>query len=508
MEKTLSACTLDCQDTCSTIVQRGFKNGKETITIKGNPDHPFTRGLICRKGRNALRRLKSPERITTPLFKQNGLFHPISWDAALDLTAKKIKALRPTPSAMLHVRHYGYRGVLSNGSKYLFNVLGASTTCGALCDDAGCTAYMEDFGALEMNDPTELLHADHIINWGKDLSRSSIHLMDLIKQARHRGCCITTISPGGDGNKKISDRMIRVRPGRDRFLAAAIIKVILERDLEDASAVSHVQNFHSFREMVTAPSLSALLKACDCSTDDLEYLVEALTARKTDCNAGKKETPHAFETDADTLLHHNGKEDLNTADRAAVAILMGWGIQRYRFGGETVRYLNALSFLTGHVGQSGGGTYFNISSGRNLNSDWVSAAGSPARALLLPRIGKEILHADPPIEFLLADGSNFVNQAPDAATTIKAMEAIPFKVVIDAFMTDTASRADLILPCALDYEREEIVGSCLHNYVNYAAPLFAPSGAARCDFDIMADLASRLKISFPTKEAILEKIAG
>ena len=486
--ETLSACTLDCQDTCSTIARTDLKNGKETITIKGNPDHPFTRGVICRKGRNAHQRLKSPERITTPLLKQNGVFHPVSWDAALDLTAKKIEPLRSNPAAMLHVRSYGFRGPLSNGSKYLFNALGASTTRGALCDDAGCTAYMEDFGALEMNDPMELLHADHIINWGKDLSRSSIHLMDLIKQARRRGCCITTVSPGGDGNDKISDRMIRVRPGRDRFLAAAIIKVILERNLEDANAVSQAQNFHSFREMVTAPSLKTLLKACDCSTEDLEYLVDVLTKRKK-----IDPSPPAVPS------MPQGNE------RAAVAILMGWGIQRYRFGGETVRYLNALSFLSGHVGQSGGGTYFNISSGRNLNSNWVSAAGSPARALLLPRIGQEILHADPPIEFLLTDGSNFVNQAPDAATTMEAMKKIPFKVVIDAFMTDTASRADLILPCALDYEREEIVGSCLHNYVNYGAQVFPPSGSARCDFDIMTDLASRLKIPFPTKEAILEK---
>jgi len=71
--------------------------------------------------------------------------------------------------------------------------------------------------------------------------------------------------------------------------------------------------------------------------------------------------------------------------------------------------------------------------------------GPPARSLVLPRIGKQILEADPPIRFLLADGSNFVNQAPDSDTTIKAMETINFKVVIDAFMTDTAALADVIL---------------------------------------------------------------
>ncbi|SLM31023.1 Molybdopterin oxidoreductase domain protein [Desulfamplus magnetovallimortis] len=478
--ETISACTLDCQDSCSTVVRIDERNEKIPITINGNPNHPFTRGVICRKGRNTHLRLKSSERVTTPMLKQNGVFHQLSWDAALDMTAEKIEALRWTPASILHVRHYGYRGALSNGSKYLFNALGASTTRGALCDDAGCTAYMKDFGALEMNDPMDLLNADHIINWGKDLSRSSIHLADIIKQARQKGCRVTTISPGGDGNKKMSHRMICIRPGRDRFLAAAVIKIILERNLADPRAMANAKNLNIFKRVMEHLPLTYLLDACDCTFEDLEYLVSLFTETKK-----------------------NNVENRESRNKSAVAILMGWGIQRYRFGGQTVRYLNALSFLSGHVGQSGGGTYFNISSGRNINSKWVSDAGTPARTILLPRIGKEIMDADPPIEFLLADGSNFVNQAPDATTTIKAMAKIPFKVVIDAFMTDTASCSDLVLPCALDYEREEIAGSCLHNYVNYAAPVFSPSGDARCDFDIMSDLASRLKIVFPRKESVL-----
>ncbi|MFK5952001.1 MAG: hypothetical protein QM498_03020 [Desulfobacterium sp.] len=44
----ISACTLDCQDSCSTVVKIDPENGRVRIT--GNPDHPFTRGFICKKG--------------------------------------------------------------------------------------------------------------------------------------------------------------------------------------------------------------------------------------------------------------------------------------------------------------------------------------------------------------------------------------------------------------------------------------------------------------------------
>ena len=498
MEK-ISACTLDCQDTCSTIVTVHPEDNHVSIT--GNPDHPFTKGFICSKGKNAHQRRTSPRRITTPLIRRGDGFRPGTWDEALNLIAEKITALGNQPASMLHVRHYGYRGALADGSKYLFNALGASTTRGALCDDAGCTAYMADFGALKMNDPMDLLNARHIINWGKDLSRSSIHLAHIVHQARKRGCRLTTISPGGDKNSACSDYIIRIRPGRDRFLAAAVIKAILDRGLAHRPALSRATGLDGFLKGLAHHTQEDLLNACDGSVKDLEHLVSIFTQEKksTEQQVEKTEKPTV-----ETPIGY-AKNKSSLPERDPVALIMGWGIQRYLFGGETVRYLNALSFLSGHVGRSGGGTYYNIPSSRNINTDWVTRAGKPSRSLVLPRIGKEILTADPPIRFLLADGSNFVNQAPDADTTIKAMKQIDFKVVIDAFMTDTAALADVILPCALDYEREEIVGSCLHNWVNYARPVFPPWGEARCDFDIMSDLAGRLGISFPEREQVLNK---
>ncbi|MCP4119066.1 MAG: molybdopterin-dependent oxidoreductase [Desulfobacteraceae bacterium] len=464
--KQISSCTLDCQDTCSTIIKTD-DDGR--VSISGNPDHPFTRGVICAKGKRALQRRTSPHRITTPLIKRAGSFEPVSWDAALDLVAKKIKALRHEPAAMLHVRNYGYRGVFAEGSNYLFNLLGASATRGSLCDEAGCTAFIEDFGALEMNAPEELLNAGHIVNWGKDFSRSSIHLAGLVKNARKKGCGITTISPGGDGNRAYSDHLIRIRPGTDRFLAAAVIKAMLEQGLASPRAMDRASGLADFMALINGQTLDGLLTACDCKRPDLDHLLNIY------------------------------------ADPGGipVASIMGWGIQRYLFGGENVRYINALAFLSGQVGIRGGGIYFNIPSSRSINTGWAGKAGSPCRALLLPRIGLELLEADPGIKLLLADGTNFVNQAPDSKTIQQAMEKIDFKVVVDAFMTDTARLADVILPCALDHEREEILGSCFHTVVNYSAPVFPPAGDARCDFEIMAGLADRLALPFPNREDIL-----
>ncbi|UZP68452.1 molybdopterin-dependent oxidoreductase [Desulfovibrio mangrovi] len=466
--KLISACTLDCPDACSVIIE---KKDDGSVSITGNPEHPFTKGFICSKGRKAYERLSSPERITTPLMKVNGEFVPTDWETALDRIADKLKALKEEPASILHVRSHGYRGALAEASHFLFRSLGASATRGALCDDAGIEASIMDFGALHHNDPHDLLNAGFIVNWGKDLSRSSLHMGQIIKEARKLGRKVISISPGGDGNADYSDTVIRIRPGTDRFLAAAIIRKLLVRGYASSSALLKSANWDGFKELIAAQDEEDLLTACDCSADDMHMLAN---------------------------IYAN-------IDMKPVASIIGWGIQRHVYGGENVRFINALAFLSGQVGRRGGGVYFNISSGRNLNTAWAKNAGTPARRLLLPAIGREILAATPTIKFLWADGSNFVNQTPDAASNVAAMDSIDFKVVVDAFMTDTAMRADIILPCALNHEREEILGSCLHNCVQYSAAVFPPAGQARHDFDIMTDLAARLGITPPAREYALRQ---
>ncbi|MGD8661959.1 MAG: hypothetical protein PVH37_18605, partial [Desulfobacterales bacterium] len=46
MSRTITACTMDCPDACSLIVDRRNDN---RISLRGNPDSPFTAGFTCPK---------------------------------------------------------------------------------------------------------------------------------------------------------------------------------------------------------------------------------------------------------------------------------------------------------------------------------------------------------------------------------------------------------------------------------------------------------------------------
>lgn len=466
----VTACNLDCPDACSLRIS---VDPRGELRIRGNPDHPFTRGFTCRKIHNYPRRLRHPERIRTPLLRRKGGWEPLSWDEALNLCAEKIQILREEPAAILHLHGEGAKGVLKAAPSLFFGLLGASTTRGTLCDSAGIAASIDDFGALDMNDIDDLANARGIVNWGKDLSRTSVHTAFLVREARKKGAKVLTISPGGDGNGSFSDEVIRLRPGTDRFLAAAVLRLFMDRDGFDPMLLERSKNSEGLGKILRDHPVESLAAACDVPCRDAKRLFSFY----------RKHRP--------------------------LATLIGWGLQRYRFGGENVRWINGLAFLSGNVGISGGGSYFNISSGRNFNLDWARSFDSRnIRKLLLPKIGEEILEAvDPAVKMIWVNGFNVVNQAPDSAVITRAFAKVDFKVVVDAFMTDTAGLADLLLPCALNFEQEDIVGSYLHNYVQYARPVVPPPEGCRDDFTILAELGKRLvpPVLLPPREKCLRR---
>ncbi len=88
-----SVCALDCPDACSLLI-----NVDETgagSRLRGNPDHPVTRGFLCGKVAKYLDREYSPDRLLYPQrrvgAKGEGRFARISWDEAIDEIAARLK---------------------------------------------------------------------------------------------------------------------------------------------------------------------------------------------------------------------------------------------------------------------------------------------------------------------------------------------------------------------------------------------------------------------------------
>ena len=62
----------------------------QVVKVSGIEDAAPNYGSLCVKGRFGYDFIHSPERLTTPLIKENGEFREASWDEALDLVADKL----------------------------------------------------------------------------------------------------------------------------------------------------------------------------------------------------------------------------------------------------------------------------------------------------------------------------------------------------------------------------------------------------------------------------------
>src|ERR1035437_2379508 len=89
-----SVCALDCPDCCSLVLT--VQDGHAT-RLRGNPEHPVTRGFLCGKVAQYLEREYHPERLLYPRrrvgAKGAGRFERIAWDEALDTIAGRLRAV-------------------------------------------------------------------------------------------------------------------------------------------------------------------------------------------------------------------------------------------------------------------------------------------------------------------------------------------------------------------------------------------------------------------------------
>ncbi|MCP3930952.1 MAG: molybdopterin-dependent oxidoreductase, partial [Bacteroidetes bacterium] len=186
-----SVCTKDCPDTCGLLVK--VEGGKIT-NVKGDPDHPFTRGFICKKATFFPQHVHNKERILTPLRrsgpKGSGRFEPITWNQALDQVAAKIKRVctEYSPEAVLPYLYAGHMGLVQrNAGQAFFHKLGASRLLGTICGPAATAGYNTTLGSGPSTDIESAVSSDFIIIWGNNSLTTNVHAWPFYKKARKNG---------------------------------------------------------------------------------------------------------------------------------------------------------------------------------------------------------------------------------------------------------------------------------------------------------------------------------
>src|SRR5947209_15991826 len=85
-----AVCPHDCPDACGMVVT--VRDGR-AVELRGDKEHPFTRGFLCQKVARYLDRVYHADRLRWPMKrvgpKGQGQFTRISWDEAVETITQR-----------------------------------------------------------------------------------------------------------------------------------------------------------------------------------------------------------------------------------------------------------------------------------------------------------------------------------------------------------------------------------------------------------------------------------
>lgn len=474
--KVLGTCHHDCPDSCGWVVT--VEDGA-AVRLRGNPDHPYSRGELCPKVNRFLDRVHSPDRLLRPLVRRgpkgSGEFEPASWDDALALVADRVRRVvdQHGGEAVLPWRDAGTQGLLQMSSldRRFFARLGASRLTGSLCGGTATVGTASTNGSARAADPTDVRHARLVLLWGTNTRLTNRHLWPFIEEARAAGATVVVIDPLRTVTADAADWFVQPLPGTDLALMLAMMHVLVRDDLIDHDYVEHhTLGFDRLAERVRDWTPGRAAEICGLEADEVEQLARAY----------------------------------GTTSPAFIRTLIG--AEHREAGAMFFRTLACLPALTGAWRHRGGGLARSTGAWTGTAVDDsafdVPHLGPPRgrRSVNMNHLGRVLSDPDmdPPVKALFVWNGNPLVSVPNAALTRRGLARDDlFTVVSEQFLTDTARYADVVFPASTQIEQTDVVASWGHLYLGWNEAAIAPRGESVPNTELWRRLAGAMGFTEP-----------
>ncbi|WP_254769369.1 molybdopterin-dependent oxidoreductase [Salinilacihabitans rarus] len=555
-----TACAPNCRGKCPLNVH--VRDGQiKFVEPQMTDDERYRRG--CLLGQSHVQRVYSPKRLKYPMVRSDwspgepnpegrgsdAEFEQVSWDEAIGYVADGMERAREEygPESVFFHTGSGDNGRGTTLFGRLAAMFGGTQQAWSIDSNVGVGFNRitgHGFFLPPTNESEDWVNANTIIVWGSDLFASQFQSdASKVLDAIERGAKLVVVDPVYTTTAAKADLWLPIKPGKDTHLALAMIHEVLAAETYDAEFL---------RERTTAGALvrddtGEMLRMRDVgggADDDRVVGIHAETGDPvplepdTYANVellGEYEVDGVAATTSLSLLEDHVEEyspeavaevadlhpeDIRTAirwlaTRGPGGIAPSYAIGRYKYGhvfGQTYAILLAL---TGDYGKSGT-IQSHHPSGTSLHSgDYGSPEGAAGtQTLFMHEVPDALEHGDPfPIKAIYGMESNMlVNQFPDRKRWIELLENVDTFVMADFHRTPTVQHADIILPAAHWFEREDITDAWgSHPHISYRTKAHEPLWEARDDYYIIADLAEALgydDLFLGDKHAELEKIAA
>jgi formate dehydrogenase alpha subunit len=356
------------------------------------------------------------------------------------------------------------------------------------------------FGSGAMtNTIADIEEADVILITGSNTTENHPVISSGVKRAvTQKGTKLIVVDPRRIRMTRYADKWLRQNLGTDVAWINGLMHVIIKEDLHDKQFIEdRTEGFAEMEKMV------------DTFTPDFVEQITGIPAQEL--------------IDAARLYAK--------AERGSILYCMG--ITQHTTGTDNVKSLANLAMLCGNMGMAGGGV--NPLRGQNNVQGACDMGGLPdvysgyqktideaARQRMAEVWGVEALPDQPGMKVthmmpaahdgtfkaLYVIGENPVVSDADVNHAEKCLDNLEFLVVQDIFLTETAQRADVVLPSACYAEKEGTFTNS-ERRVQRVRKAVEPPGEAWDDWKIFCEIATRMgfPMAYDSSQQIMEEIS-
>jgi anaerobic selenocysteine-containing dehydrogenase len=483
-----------CTSMCGILVDI---EGEKVVGIRGDREHPVTRGYMCPKGRALPKMHHDPRRLEHPLLKIDGALEAASWDHCLDDLATRLRGIidRYGPESVgiffgsgVGMDAAGYRmatllhGALKTPAK--FSPLTIDGTAKTLV-----ATLVGGFAGFSPRPDYE--HINLVIYIGINPMVSHGHTVAMpnpamtIRAAAARGE-VWVVDPVHTETARFASRHLAVRPGTDYAILAYLIRELLQEGAHQELLVRHTQGGDALCEAVAPFERERAATIAGVSTDELDSLLASV--RK----AGR------------------------------LAVETGTGVTMSDGGNLTVWLSWVLMIITDSMNRPGG-VWFHPGFVNRYDAaplpvmNDILGPGPKSRPELNSILGEYPCAALPDeinagnIRALLNLGGSLIRSFPDANALRPALQKLDVFATLEIVDNETTALSTHVLPSKDQLERPDIaLWDFLSPRVNaqYTRAAVGPVGERRASWWILAQIMRRLGFETPSYVPIDDRAAG
>ncbi|MEI6866511.1 molybdopterin-dependent oxidoreductase [Flavicella sp.] len=479
-----------CGVGCGIIVD---KNHDGTLNVKGDPEHPTNKGMLCSKGMNLHYVAQDiSDRILHPEMRwsKNHPMKKVTWDTALDRAAAVFKSIikKHGPDSVA----FYISGQCLTEEYYLANKLtkgfiGTNNidTNSRLCMSSAVVGYKKTLGDDNVPiayDDIEL--ADTFLISGANPAWCHPILFRRLEKHKEKNpnTKIIVVDPRKTQTCAIADLHLQILPGTDVVLNNAIAKRLIDKKRIDSKFIrEHTDNYEALKKAVSETSLADAAKICGISLSDLKLATQYIGKAKN--------------------------------------FISMWtmGLNQSVIGVDKNVSLLNISLLTGHIGKPGSGPFSltgqpNAMGGREVGG--MANMLAAHKNLADPKDRQEVAEfwgsgpvSDKPgltatemfdaldsgkLKAIWIICTNPVVSLPDSNKIERALKKANFVVVQDiSHNSETAEFADLLLPAAGWLEKEGTMTNS-ERRISYLPKGIDAPGEALPDAEILWKFAQKM----------------